>query len=348
MSKRLVIILACLGMAFAVTSVTYSQDAATTAPAPTTDTTAPAVDQPVAETAPAAPTTNAEKAMSYSDGTYTFVNAKALFRLSSRDNFLSDKVLYTIDGGAEQAYEKEFAIEAEGKHTITYYGVDKMANKEDPKSFSVTVDNTAPEVSVSPKFPIFEVNGKLFISKQYSFNIAATDTLSGVKGISYTINGKDYTDYATAFSIYIDGDITFSASALDNVGNKSTKFRVKVGDTIVEKDSLQLFADNVAPSLTIAADKQLTPINGKNMASKDFKYAVTAEDKDSGVKSILVRADGRGDFVPYDKEIFFNTNGDHFVEAKAIDATGNISDTVILSVYVDSTPPSTEIKTIAD
>ncbi|MGL4369637.1 MAG: OmpL47-type beta-barrel domain-containing protein, partial [Spirochaetota bacterium] len=69
---------------------------------------------------------------------------------------------------------------------------------------------------------------------------------------------------------------------------------------------------------------------------------------ESGVKMIMVRADGKGDFVPYEKEVFFTTNGDHYIEAKAIDAVGNVSDTVILSVYVDVIPPKTSVETVAE
>ena len=306
-------------------------------------------EQPVAVVAGS----NAEKAKQYFDGAVTYVNSKTTFRLASRDNFLADKVLYKIDGGAETVYDKEFTIAAEGKHTITYYGVDKIGNKEDDKSFTVYVDNTAPELTVNPKFPIYAANGKLYISKQFTFNIAAVDALSGVNKVTYTLNGKDFIDYATAFSIYTDGDITFSANAFDNVGNKTTNFKIKLRDdtgkeSVESKDTLQLFVDNIAPTVTITADKQITPAAGKNVVSKDYKYTVAAADKESGVKMVLVRVDGKGDFTPYDKELFFTTNGDHYIEAKAIDAVGNISDTVILSVYVDVIPPKTAIETVAD
>ena len=362
MFKKIGILLFCGAITLAASTVSFSQDTAQPADAtakpadaaqPADATAAPADSARSVSDQPAAAGTNAEKAKQYSDGVNTYVNSKALFRLTSRDNFLSDKVVYKIDGGAETAYDKEFELTAEGKHTVSYFGVDKIGNKEDEKSFSVTVDNTAPEVTVSPKFPIYSANGKLYISKQFTFNIAATDALAGVEKVTYTVNGKDFVDYATAFSIYTDGDLTFAAGSLDNVGNKSAKFKIKMRDdqgkeTVEEKESIQLFADNIAPAVTIAADKTLTPVNGKNIASKEFKYAVTAADKESGVKMIMVRADGRGDFVPYEKEVFFNTNGDHYIEAKAIDAVGNVSDTVILSVYVDVVPPKTAIETIAE
>jgi hypothetical protein len=358
MFRKLAITCVCCIIAVWAVSASYSQSEGddTTAPAAVTDDTAPQADvaQPEGDTAqPAVVTTTAEKAKSYFDGAFTYVNIKALFKLTTKDNFLADKIMYKIDGGAEQAFDKEFPITDEGKHTISYYGIDKIGNKEDEKVFHIIVDNTAPEVMLGSSMPIYLANGKYYISRRFLFGISATDALSGTGKISYTVNGKDFSEYATAFSIYADGDVTFSAAAEDNVGNKSSKFKVKLHDDagkeiVEEKDSLQLFVDNIAPSVTITADKQITPLNGKNIASKEFKYTVAAEDKESGVKMVIVRVDGKGEFTPYDKEIFFTTNGDHFIEAKAIDAVGNTSDTVILSVYVDVIPPASDIQTVTE
>ena len=354
MIRRLGIFLFCAVIVTAGAAVSFAQNSAGAA----ADTAAPAA-QPADSTAPsvaeqpAAAGTNAEKAKQYNDGATLYANSKTVFRLASRDNFLADKVLYKIDGGAETAYDKEFSIAAEGKHVVTYYGIDKIGNKEDEKNFTVVIDNTAPEATVNSKFPIYSANGKFYVSKQFTFNISAVDALSGVNKITYTLNGKDFIDYATAFSIYTDGDVTFSASTYDNVDNKSKSFKIKLRDdtgkeTVETRDSLQLFVDNIAPTVSVTADKQITPIAGKNIVSKDYKYTVAAADKESGVKMVLVRADGKGDFIPYDKEIFFTTNGDHYIEAKAIDAVGNVSDTVILSVYVDVVPPKTSIEAVAD
>ena len=367
MLKRLGIFLFCAAITAAGATASFAQnsagalsDTSTQPAAAAADTTAKPADtaQPADATRSATDQSavagsNAEKAKQYNDGATLYVNSKTVFRLASRDNFLADKVLYQIDGGAETAYDKEFAIAAEGKHVVTYYGVDKIGNKEDVKTFTVIVDNTAPETTVNSKFPIYSANGKLYVSKQFTFNISSVDALSGVNKITYTLNGKDFIDYATAFSIYTDGDVTFSASAFDNVDNKSTSFKIKLRDdtgkeSVESKDSLQFFVDNIAPTVSITADKQIAPVAGKNIVSKDYKYTVAAADKESGVKMVLVRADGKGDFIPYDKELFFTTNGDHYLEAKAIDAVGNVSDTVILSVYVDVIPPNTNISAISD
>jgi len=363
MIRKLAIITVCSAIALWATSASFSQDATDDAAttdqpaAESTDTKTVEGDQPAAAADMEKPAeiagTNAEKAMSYFDGAFTFVNSKALFRLTAKDNFLADKIMYKIDGGAEQTYDKEFPITAEGKHTISYYGIDKIGNKEDEKVYHIIVDNTAPEIGLVPAYPLYAANGKYYISKRFSFNINATDALSGVKKITYTVNGKDFTDYVTAFSIYTEGDVEFRASGEDNVGNKSAKFKIKlVGadgkDVVEEKESILFFADNISPTVTITSDKQLLPSNGKNIASKEYKYTVASADKESGVRTTYVRVDGKGDFIPYEKEIVFGTNGDHFIEAKSVDNVGNFSDTVILPVYVDVIPPNSTINTIAD
>jgi hypothetical protein len=364
MIRKLAIFSVCCAIALWATSVSFSQDATdegTTAPAAeTTDDTVKADDTAKTddtakadETTPQGPVSNADKAKSYFDGAFTYVNSKALFKLTARDNFMADKIMYKLDDGEEQTYDKEFAIIEEGKHTISYYGIDKIGNKEDGKIYHIIVDNTAPEILLTPAYPLYQAEGKYYISKRFSFNISATDALSGVNKVSYTVNGKDFSDYVTAFSIYTDGDVAFSVTGEDNVGNKSAKFRIKLAgadgkEAEAEKESLQLFVDNIAPTVTITADKQLLPFNGKNVAAKDYKYTASAADKESGLKTVYVRVDGRGDFVPFDKEIFFSTNGDHFIEAKATDNVGNFSDTVILPVYVDVIPPDSNINAIVE
>lgn len=299
------------------------------------------------------PKTAAIKAKSYFDGVNTYVNSKVMFKLSSSDNFLTDRVIYKIDGGSEIIYDKEFNITAEGAHAIEYFGVDKIGNRENGKIFNVIVDDTSPELIVATKMPIAFVNEKYYVSKHNTFTVNAVDTSSQVNNIKYSSNGTDYISYATSFNFFVDGEVELKVQAEDNVTNVTNKFKIKLSDasgqtSVVDKESLKLFVDNAAPTVSIAADKEFVLHNGKNLASKDFKYKVSAADNESGVNMILIRIDGKGDFIQYEKEIEFYTNGEHFIEAKAIDLVGNVSNTVIQSVFVDFIPPKSTILTLSE
>lgn len=301
----------------------------------------------------AAVKTTAELAKTYFDGVNTYVNSKVKFKLTTRDNFYADKILYKINDGTETEYTSEFNLNEEGKQTITYYGVDKIGNKEDARFFRAFVDNTAPAVTVSPSEEIVIIDGKYYTSQMNMFTINAVDTASGVNTIHYTLNGTDFSEYATTFSFNTTGDTTFKCVAEDNVANKSASFKIMLPSengqsVLVEKSDVQIFVDNTKPTVKISSDKEFLIRKGKKVASRDFKYTVTAEDSESGVKDLLFRVDGKGNFVPYEKAIEFSTNGNHFIEAIAVDKVGNKSDVAILSLYIDIIPPNSQITTISD
>jgi hypothetical protein len=64
--------------------------------------------------------------------------------------------------------------------------------------------------------------------------------------------------------------------------------------------------------------------------------------------SLLVKIDEKGEFVPYTKEIQFNTNGEHTIEAKSIDKVGNVSSIATYTVFVDTLPPDSKIDAVTE
>lgn len=292
------------------------------------------------------------EAKTFFDGLNTFVNSKVLFKLSSKDNLMADKIHYKLDAGEIKTYESPFSISTEGKHSISYYSVDKIGNKENENTFRVMVDNTPPEVIVTSSKPVLKIDSKLYISKDFTFTVNSQDASSGVNKVEYSINGKDYTEYVAPFSIPSEGEVDIKIKALDNVTNITDKFAVKLFDetgkqTVLKDVSVKLSTDNIAPTVEIKTDKEIAKKDNKNIASSDVNYSVAANDKESGIASILVRVDGKGDFIPYMSEIKFTSNGEHTIEAKAIDKVGNVSSVAILSVYVDVIPPETKLETIS-
>ena len=291
------------------------------------------------------------EAKTFFDGIKTYVNSKVQFKLSSKDNLLTDKMEYKIDTGEAKAYEGPFSIAEEGKHVIIYYSTDKIGNKEDEKRFKVVVDNTPPMIVVTSSKPVLRYNEKIYISKDCTLSIISKDDLSGVNKIDYSLNGTDYQEYVAPFNISSQGDVQLKVRAIDNVTNQGEDFKIKLfdesGKAVDLKESvIKMTTDNTPPTVEIKPDKELKKKENKNIASDDVKFTVKATDTESGVASVLIRVDGKGDFVPYMSEINFTTNGEHTIEAKAIDKVGNASSVSILSIYVDIIPPETKIETI--
>lgn len=289
------------------------------------------------------------EAKSFFDGFTTYVNSKVKFKLSSTDNIEVEKIEYKIDGGPISAYQNPFSVDQEGRHAIYFYGIDKVGNKEADKSFSFVVDNTAPVVVFTASKPLMKIADKIWVSKDVTFNISAADALSGVNSVQFSVNGKDYLKYISTFGI--DGtEAELKTKVDDKVNNTTDQFAIKISDEAGKSEeakinSLKLSIDGIAPVVEIKADKELKVSGEKKIAQTDVKYSVTAIDNESGVAQIVVRIDGKGDYIPYKGEISLLTNGDHLIEAKAIDKTGNISKIATFSVFVDTIAPTSTIET---
>lgn len=285
----------------------------------------------------------------YSDGKTVFVNSKVLFKLTATDDLAVDKIEYRIDDGPVSTYESPFSLDKEGPHSIKYYGLDKMGNKEAEKSYSVVVDNTGPVITITASAPVRKIGDTVYFTKNASFNITSVDALSGVSKVEYSTDGTSYQEYAAAFSIPASGAINFKVRSIDNVGNITEQFAFRAfdenGKEVELKDlTAKLSVDDKAPAVSIKPDKELKQINGQNAASTDVKYTIEAKDEESGVAAVEYRLDGKGDFVPYTGEIQFLNNGKHQIDARATDRMGNISPIASFTVYVDILPPKSEIE----
>ncbi len=62
---------------------------------------------------------------------YDLCELQGPFQADHQDNVMTDKIEYRIDDGALAVYQEPFVIDTEGKHIITFFGTDKLGNKED-------------------------------------------------------------------------------------------------------------------------------------------------------------------------------------------------------------------------
>ncbi len=295
------------------------------------------------------------KPKTFTDGYNTYVNDKVKFELFDIDNVMKDSIFYKIDDQQDQKYTEAFTLKDEGNHVVYYYSVDKMGNKEEQRSMNVIVDNTAPEVVVTITAP-FSKNGEtIYASDKFSYNysIAAKDNIVGVASVEYAKEGDEYKEYVKPFTINSLEPVKITVNSEDKVGNLTKKYTTKVidesGNLLSESiEDVKITVDNTAPAVEIKADKEFYKKDKLNIASKAYKYTVTATDGESGLKSIFYRVDTKSEFILYTGEIMFNTNGHHKIEAIAKDNVGNVSKTAVLDVFVDVIPSNTNIKLVTE
>ena len=291
----------------------------------------------------------------FTDGYNTYVNDKVRFELDNVDNIMNDTIMYKIDSKEEQKYTAPFTLSEEGSHVISYYSIDKMGNREALKSINVIVDKTAPETIVTITAPFSKNGANIYASETFTYNytISSKDNISGVAAVTYAVKGEDHKQYVKPFSLNSIAPVILEVTSEDKVGNLTKKYTTKVldenGNVLTESlADLKIIVDKTAPIVEIKADKPFFMKEKTNVASRDFKYTITAADTESGVKTIYYRMDNKSEFILYTGELQFSSNGMHKIEAIARDAVGNTSKTTTLDVFVDIIPADTSIKLITE
>ncbi len=264
-----------------------------------------------------------------------YANSSVKFILDSIDNISSiDYIEYSLNESEYVRYSAPITIVKEGPHNISYRAVDRAGNKEFRRSFHVIVDNTPPEVALTPAKAFIEKDGRLFTSPGNTFTIRAADRYSGVKSIRFGVNTPAKQDYDSGRIVQLSepGSQLIQYEAQDHLGNTS-----KGGSVLVE-------VDNAHPVISIHPSHPLRQANGSSYASRVTGFTVSAKDEGAGIAAIFVRIDDSQEWQAYSSTLFFAAEKAHSIAAKAIDAVGNESEVVRMSFIVDDNPPITKLR----
>ena len=267
------------------------------------------------------------------DTEVNYTNSKTTFSLNANDSLSDvDYIEYKINDGPFQKYQGPFNLSAEGPHTIVYRGVDKAGNRETDRVFNVTVDNVPPQVTLLPGMAFVVKDGKSFTAPGNSLTIRVQDDYSGVKSVKYSINSGTLSDYnGEVLRLSQPGTHLINYSAEDNLGNK-----MNGGNLLVEVDAEK-------PMVDLAPTNPLVTVGTKKFARKNTGFKVSAMDNGSGISQILIRLDGSQEWQTYTDVLRFDTEKEHTIEAKAIDAVGNESEVKKITFTVDDNPPRTQL-----
>ena len=116
-------------------------------------------------------------------------NSNVKLILESEDDLSQvSHIEYRINEQKFARYTTPISILEEGNHNIVYRAMDLAGNSEALKSYSISIDNSPPQISVHPAKIFISVNDRLYTSSGNSFAIKALDEFSGVATVSYGIN----------------------------------------------------------------------------------------------------------------------------------------------------------------
>lgn len=230
-----------------------------------------------------------------------------------------DKTFYKFDKEAFKPYAGgniAFQYLADGEHTLTYYSVDHVANKETEKAVKFYLDKTAPIMSADVLGDKFMIGDRIYFSGRTRLKLTAVDNKSGIKEIMYSINSEPYGSYADPFYLPNRAGLhSVKFYAIDNTSNQvKDNIEHSVGVIYVDLTGPSI-AHNFLGTTFLKADTVYI--------SPRTKLSLAAHDPESGLQKITYRLDKSDTEVTYSKPIEIAQAGYHTMEYYGYDNVNN-------------------------
>ncbi|RLD96956.1 MAG: hypothetical protein DRI92_06430 [Aquificota bacterium] len=145
---------------------------------------------------------------------------------------------YRVDGGSWTLYDGRFKVSTDGEHTVEYYSIDNVGNVETVKSCSFKIDATAPTASITtPQEGYIYIMGRQLFKNPLggtiiiggiTFEATASDATSGVDYVHFSVDGMDYDDESSPYSVYwhkfdfLPKTYTLTVTPYDIAGNSGS------------------------------------------------------------------------------------------------------------------------------
>lgn len=265
-----------------------------------------------------------------------YVNSKVAFELTSSDEASKvDFMEYKIGDEEFITYTSPIFIANEGIVKVSYRAVDKVGNKENPKTLTVLVDNTSPNIKINPSHPVFSSRDQSYSSKDVTYTILATDNLAGIKEVKFSVNGGEFRTYDS------------QPIRLDKLGVNTLKyFATDKSNNTSQEGIFVVTTDFEKPVVSIQQTIPLVSVDSKLYTKKGNSFFLKGNDQFSGIKQLMVKVDGAAEWSVYKDPISVTAPGQHTIEAKSVDNVGNESDPQKLTFTLDLTPPETKIRQV--
>jgi hypothetical protein len=172
---------------------------------------------------------------------------------------------YAVDGGATQTYAGPFTISTNGVHTVLFWSRDQANNTEAQQSREVKIDATAPSTQA---FASGTVGTNGWYRGPVQVSLSASDNLSGVANLYYTVDGGGTQTFSAPFTVAAAGSHTINFWSRDQANNNE------------QSHSLAINVDAGAPAITAAANPSSA---GKNNKPVNVNISGHVTDPVSGV-----------------------------------------------------------------
>ncbi len=234
-------------------------------------------------------------------------SSSATFDLNSDESGVSYECSLDGDMFASCSDPKNYTGLADGPHTLEVRSTDAAGNvDQSPALYAWTIDTAAPDTSIESRPPALANSGTV------TFAYGSTDVGTGVHHLQCRLDDGDWVECSEVFSGLSDGDHTLDVRAVDRAGNP-----------VSTPAHHEWAIDTHSPDTTISAGP------AGYASSSEALFVFRADE----VGTFEFRLDD-GDWTPATSPLTLTglADGDHRIEVRAIDPTGNL----------DATPASRE------
>lgn len=243
----------------------------------------------------------------------TYVSDGMSFAITATDELSKVKQIWTVVDGKEQPYIKPIFFLKEGEHTIEYYSVDNVGNKEASKKFTVYTVSTPPQTTLHAEGKSVNTGGVNYASRDHKVKLQAKDNIVGVDHIEVKIDGdKDFKPYFEPLSFNTTGMHTISYRAVDRAGNMEPAKSYSV--SIVDK----------MPETKLNTAQEIVQRDGMYYSPAPNIVTLNVADQSGvGIHETMVSIND-GTWQPYRGPITLNSDAKNYkISYKSVDKLGN-------------------------
>lgn len=255
-------------------------------------------------------------------------------KLKVSDNLCGiDKTIYRFDDSSIKTYNNlisgsDFGSLSEGKHTLYYYSVDNVGNKEQEQSLPIIIDHTPPEIDLIVQGTNIKRGNTIFISKNCKLSLSANEQTTEIDEITYNIGNVEKKYSGKIEFPKVNGNYLLRYSVTDRVLNTNNQ-------------SVNIYVDDTDPQTNISISDNVFVLEGQRIVSSKTNILLSAYDGESGVKTIYYNS-GAGN-RPYSSPISLTGNGKTSLRYYSVDNIGNQENVKTEDFVVDNTSPELRI-----
>ena len=272
------------------------------------------------------------------------ISSSTKIYLTTEDSISGVKqTYYYFDDQAERLYVQKTSLPVtqlnDGDHTLTYYSIDQVGNKEEKKSISFYLDKSSPIMSADVLGDRFIVDDKVYFSGRTKLKLTAVDNKAGIKNVMYAVDNQKYNEYKDPFYLPKESGLhTIRYYAVDNMGNQGVDGKQQKTYDEYKHNSGQVYVDLTGPVLS-------HQYVGKSFQKGDSLYIhpgtqiqLKAFDPESGLQKITYNLDQSNEEITFEQPFVIAEEGMHTINYFGYDNVNNrnIKD---FTLHVDNKGP---------